>query len=107
MYDGSWSDLVDNSDVIRPDMDPRGISDRGEGELNPNLEPSKIPGQFSPGGPMPSISLKGVSIKGSSHIQFQEAATAAQADAASAVNQDKVPRSYQGAVKDYFDDLKQ
>lgn len=105
MYDGSWSDLVDNSGIIRPDMDPRGISDRGEGELNPNLEPSKIPGQFSPGGPMPSISLKGVSIKGTSQIQFQEAATAAQADAASAVNQDKVPRSYQGPVKDYFDDL--
>ncbi|MCU0787943.1 MAG: hypothetical protein MUC91_07095 [Verrucomicrobia bacterium] len=107
MYDGSWSDLVDNSGVMRPDMDPRGISDRGEGELNPNLDPSKIPGQFSPGGPMPSISLKGVSIKGTSQIQFHEAATAAQADAASAVNQDKVPRSYQGAVKDYFDDLKQ
>jgi chromosome segregation ATPase len=107
MYDGSWSDLVDNSGVMRPDMDPRGISDRGEGELNPNLDPSKIPGQFSPGGPMPSISLKGVSIKGTSQIQFLEAATAAQADAASAVNQDKVPRSYQGAVKDYFDDLKQ
>jgi len=107
LYDGSWSDLVDNSGVIRPDMDPRGTSDRGDGELNPNLDPSKIRGQFSPGGPMPSISLKGVSIKGTSQIQFEEAATAAQADAASAVNQDKVPRSYQGPVKDYFDDLKE
>jgi hypothetical protein len=56
---------------------------------------------------MPSISLKGVSIKGTSQVQFREAATAAQADAASAVNQDQVPRSYQGAVKDYFDDLKE
>ena len=107
LYDGSWSDLVDNSGIVRPDMESRGISDRGEGELNPNLDPSKIPGQFAPGGPMPSISLKGVSIKGASQIQFQEAATAAQADAASAVNQDKVPRSYQGPVKDYFDDLKE
>jgi hypothetical protein len=105
MYDGSWSELTDNSGMIRPDMDPRGISDRGEGELNPDLDPSKIRGRFSPGGPMPSISLKGVSLKGASQIQFQEAATAAQADAASAVNQDQVPRAYQGPVKDYFDDL--
>jgi hypothetical protein len=56
---------------------------------------------------MPSIRLKGVSIKGTSQIQFQEAAAAAQEDAASAVNQDKVPRSYQGSVKHYFDDLKE
>lgn len=107
LYDGSWSELVDNSGLERPDLDPRGISDRGEGELNPALDPSKIRGKFSPGGPMPSISLKGVSIRGSSQIQFQEAATAAQADAASAVNQDKVPRPYQGSVRDYFDDLKE
>jgi hypothetical protein len=107
LYDGSWSELVDNSGVPRPDLAPRGTTDRGAGELNPALEPSKIPGQFAPGGPMPSISLKGVSIKGASRIQFEEAATAAQADAASALNQDQVPRSYQGPVKDYFDDLKQ
>jgi hypothetical protein len=107
LYDGSWSELVDNSGVLRPDLDPRGISDRGDGELNPNLDPTKVRGKFSPGGPMPSISLKGVSIKGTSQIQFQEAATAAQEDAASAVNQDKVPRSYQGPVRDYFDDLKE
>ncbi len=106
LYDGSWSELVDNSNVARPDMDPRGLTDRGEGEQNPALEPSKIPGQFAPGGPMPSISLKGVSIKGASQIQFQEAAAAAQADAASALNQDQVPHAYQGPVKDYFDDLK-
>jgi hypothetical protein len=106
LYDGSWSELVDNSGVPRPDLAPRGISDRGDGELNPALEPSKIPGQFAPGGPMPSISLKGVSIRGASQIQFHEAATAAQTDAANALNQDQVPRSYQGPVKDYFDDLK-
>jgi hypothetical protein len=99
--------LTDNSGILRPDMDPRGLSDRGEGALNPNLDPTKVRGQFSPGGPMPSISLKGVSIKGTSRVQFEEAATAAQTDAASALNQDKVPRAYQGPVKDYFDDLKE
>jgi hypothetical protein len=107
LYDGSWTELVDNSGFMRPDLDPRGITDRGEGDVNPNLDPTKLRGQFSPGGPMPSISLKGVSIKGTSQIQFQEAAAAAQDDATSALNQDQVPRAYQGPVKDYFDDLKE
>ena len=52
------------------------------------------------------ITLKGVSIKGTSTVAYEEAATAAQADAQSALSQEKVPRAYQGAVKDYFDDLK-
>jgi hypothetical protein len=47
-----------------------------------------------------------VSIKGQSKVAFEEAATSAQSDAQSALSQDKVPRAYQGAVKDYFDDLK-
>ncbi len=74
--------------------------------LNEALKPTKVKGQFSPGSPMPSITLKGVSIKGASTVQYEEAATAAQADAQSALSQDKVPRAYQGAVKDYFNDLK-
>jgi len=55
---------------------------------------------------MPSITLKGVSIKGTSKLQYEEAVSAAQTDAQSALNQDKVPRAYQNAVRDYFDDLK-
>jgi flavin-binding protein dodecin len=55
---------------------------------------------------MPSITLKGVSIKGTSKVTYEEAAAAAQSDAQSALSQEKVPRAYQGAVKDYFDDLK-
>ena len=95
----------DNSEVERPDMDARGQSDRSDA-LNNNLLPTKVKGQMSPGGAMPSITLKGVSIKGQSTIQFQEAATAAQADAESALNQDQVPRAYQNTVRDYFDDIR-
>jgi hypothetical protein len=114
---GTWADETgwtyfpdkmeqyDNSDVRRPDMDPRGHTERPD-DLNPNLAPTKVRGQMSPGGPMPSITLKGLSIKGQSSVPYQEAAAAAQADAQSALNQDKVPRAYQGAVRDYFDDLK-
>jgi len=100
---GMW----DNSGVERPDMDPRGHTDRGEGTLSDALEPTKVKGQISPGGQMPAITLKGVSIKGQSKVQYQEAVTSAQSDAQSALSQDEVPRAYRGAVRDYFDDLKE
>ncbi len=99
--DAGW----DNSGVERPDLEGRGHTSRPD-DLNPNLTPDKVKGQMSPGGSMPSITLKGVSIKGSSNVKFEEAATSAQQEAQSALNQDQVPRAYQNAVRDYFDDLK-
>ena len=105
-WDGQQTELVDNSGFERPDQDARGVSDRGAATLNDALKPTKVSGKFSPGAPMPSITLKGVSIKGTSKLQYEEAATAAQTEAQSALNQDKVPRAYQNAVRDYFDDLK-
>ena len=86
-------------------MEGKGHTDRPD-DLNPNLTPDKVKGQMSPGGSMPSITLKGVSIKGTSNVKFEEAATSAQQDAQSALNQDQVPRAYQNTVRDYFDDLK-
>jgi hypothetical protein len=105
-YTPQMTDHWDNTGAVRPDKDPRGVSNRGDGELNDALKPTKVKGQFSPGGQMPSITLKGVSIKGQSKVAYEEAAVAAQADAQSALSQEKVPRAYQGAVRDYFDDLK-
>jgi hypothetical protein len=105
-YDGQQTQRWDNTGVTRPDQAARGLADRGEPELNDALRPDKVKGQFSPGGPMPSITLKGVSIKGQSKVAYEESAVAAQADAQSALSQEKVPRAYQGAVRDYFDDLK-
>jgi hypothetical protein len=105
-WDGLYNERWDNSGIERPDEDPRGHSDRGEGDLNEALRPTKVKGQYKAGGPMPSITLKGVSIKGQSKVAFEEATTAAQSDAQSALSQEKVPRAYQGPVRDYFDDLK-
>jgi hypothetical protein len=95
----------DNSGIDRPDMEGRDATDRPT-DLNPNLMPDKVKGQMSPGGSMPSITLKGVSIKGTSTVKFEEAAATAQQEAQSALNQDQVPRAYQNHVRDYFDDLK-
>lgn len=97
-----WS----NEGIERPDTDGKGLTDRGDPKLADNLAPTKLKGQITPGGSMPSITLKGVSIKGQSSVSYQEEATAAQTAAQSALNQDQVPRAYQGAVRDYFDDLK-
>jgi hypothetical protein len=98
----SW----DNTGVQRPDTDAKGLTDRGDPQLADNLNPTKFKAQLIPGGPMPSVTLKGVSIKGESTVAYQQAAATAQSDAQSALNQDEVPRAYQGAVRNYFDDIK-
>ncbi len=103
---GEGTPYVDRSALDKRDQDGRDPSDRAQNDLTGKLQPTKVKGQFSPGGPMPSITLKGVSIKGTSKVAYEEAAAAAQSDAQSALSQEKVPRAYQGAVKDYFDDLK-
>jgi hypothetical protein len=104
-WDGQWNERWDNTGVTQPDREPRGHTDRGEGELTEALRPTKVSGQFSPGSPMPSITLRDLSIKGQSKVDYQAAAATAQSDAQSALTHDQVPRAYQGAVKDYFDDL--
>jgi hypothetical protein len=97
----------DNSGFSRPEMDARGNTDRGDGKVPEEMVSTRIKGKINPKGPMPSITLRGVSIKGSSKVQFQEAVKAAQTDALNALNQDKVPRAYRDSVRDYFDDLKE
>lgn len=96
----------DNSDVQRQDMDARGVTDRPE-DRSSALVPTKVKGQINPGAPMPSITLKGLSVKGQSRVGYTEAIPAAQSQAQSALSQDQVPRAYRGAVRDYFNDLKE
>lgn len=103
LYFPEISERWDNSGLHRPDMAARGHTDRPIGEPE-NLAPTKLQGRFTPG-PMPSITLRGVSIKGESTVPYQQAVETAQSDARSALNQDQVPRAYRGAVKGYFDDL--
>jgi hypothetical protein len=115
---GMWSDdslqldsleqsgLWQNPPEMRPKSDGRSAPIQGDAKSPDNLSPTRVRGQFSPGNSMPSITLKGVSIKGMSQVAYEEAALAAQNEAQSALNQDQIPRPYQNAVKDYFDDLK-
>lgn len=110
--DDSWvypefSETWDNSGLEREDEEGRGLKDRGEAALADNLAPTRLKGQLTPGGPMPSITLKGVSIKGSSKVGYVDASVGPQGSGESAVNQDQIPKAYQSAVRDYFDDTKQ
>ena len=104
-YSPELSERWDNSDANRPDMAAKGHTDRGLGERADGMVPTKVKGRFSPGGPMPSITLRGVSIKGESHVRVQEAIATAQDEAQSALSQQKVPRAYQQSVRSYFDDF--
>jgi hypothetical protein len=101
-FKDKWENEADN----RPDMDARSRKDK-DGSLPDNLMATKVKGQMTPGGPMPSVTMKGVSIKGQSKVDIKEMVGAAQSDAQGALSQDQVPRAYKGAVKDYFNDLKE
>ena len=115
---GTWADegtrldgvepteLWDNTGVERPDRAARGETDRGAGEPSSALAPTQVRGQIGPGGAMPAVTLRGLSVRGQSRVEYREAVTAAQADAQSALSQERVPRAYRGAVRQYFDDLK-
>jgi hypothetical protein len=101
------TELWDNSGIMRPDQDPRGQTERGEGEVSDALVPTQVRGQINPGGPMPAVTLRGLSVRGQSRVGYREVLTAAQVEAQSALSQERVPRAYQGAVREYFDDLKE
>ncbi len=98
------SDLWENPPDNRGEMESR--SRLADGTLAENLDPTRLRGKMSSGGSMPAITLKGISIKGISKAKLEESALAAQAEAQEALSQDNIPKAYQGAVKDYFDDLK-
>jgi DNA-binding ferritin-like protein len=98
-------DLWDNTGVERPDQAGKGHTDRDASRPD-GLVPTKVKGQMQSGAPMPSITLKGVSIKGDSKVAYTEAVTAAQIDAQAALSQDQVPKAYRNSVRDYFDEIK-
>lgn len=98
-------DLWDNSGISRADMEGKGLTERDINQPD-TLVPTKVKGQMQPGGPMPSITLRGVSAKGESRVQYAEAVASAQSDAQSALNQEQVPKAYKNSVRDYFDDIK-
>ena len=112
---GKWSDgsdplpaekteLQDQSNMFQQDDEARGISDRDDSFEANRFSPDQIKGDISPGSSMPSMPLKGVHIKGQSKATFQEVIDQIQNSEAESVDQTRIPRAYQDAVKSYFDE---
>lgn len=97
----SW----DNSGLSRGDKTARGRSDRAT-SLPESLTPTRARGQFQPGKAMPSITVKGLNLRGETRVGYSEAVEAAQSEAQSALSEESIPKAYRNAVRDYFDDLK-
>jgi len=114
---GTWSDgslklnkppntgMADNSGFKRPEMTPRGISERNASLPQDRLLPTRVKGQFQPGGPVASVSLRGLSLRGESRAAVKQVIEAAQEEAQRAMTEEEIPRPYQSAVKAYFDQL--
>ncbi|MEK9862485.1 MAG: hypothetical protein VW804_04960, partial [Verrucomicrobiota bacterium] len=96
---------TDNSGVTRPELEARGLTDRGEATLSEGLIPTQVRGNMQQGRPMASMAIKGLNLRGKSQVNFTEALEAAQSEDANALNQDRVPRAYQDTVRDYFSEL--
>ena len=101
-----YSENWDNSGLSRDSKDPKGVTDRGDPKVTDKTTPTKLRGQMQNAGPMPGITLKGVSIKGQSNVEMEQSTAAAKQEAEDALNKEQIPKSYQGQVKDYFDSLK-
>lgn len=99
------------SDSLEESESGMGRLGRGKGGLAPveetdvQLRRRKAPVQTGPGSVIAQWLVEGQQLKGQSQLEYNEAANAASAAAAEAINQDRVPRQYQRAVKTYFDRL--
>ncbi|MSR65575.1 MAG: hypothetical protein EXS18_07335 [Verrucomicrobiae bacterium] len=101
-----YSETWDNSGLSRGEKDSKGVTDRGDPKITDKVTPTKLHGKMQNAGPMPGITLKGVSIKGQSNVEMEQSTTAAKQEAEDALNKEQIPKSYQGQVKEYFDSLK-
>jgi tetratricopeptide (TPR) repeat protein len=111
---GTWSDgsdalpderteLQDQSGMSQAELDAKGLSDRDDRFQNDRFSPDQIRGDLDQGGSMPSMPLKGIHIKGRSNATYQEVMSEIRDSEASTIDQSRVPRAYQQAVKSYFD----
>ncbi len=98
-----YTDRWDNSGISQADTAARGHTDRGEPIPPQGTQIMKVTGKMGSGGPMPGITLHGISIKGESNVKIQEAFSAASQEAENALTKETVPTAYQDAVKEYFD----
>ena len=114
---GTWSDASmqmteeaitkgwDNSGIKRPEMQPKGITDRKIGDLSSKLKPTRLQGKLQPGAPMPSVMIRGLNFRGESRVKIHQVVQSAQQEAQRALTEERIPRMYKETVRQYFENL--
>ena len=99
----------DENDEVGPGIGGPG---RGVGGIAPvkpddvDFSPTRIRGQLKPGRVVGSFFVNGKDLKGEAKAEYLQTVTAAQAEAAQAMQDQKVPRGYETYVRDYFHGMK-
>jgi hypothetical protein len=99
----------DETDQVGPGIGGPG---RGVGGIAPvkpddvDFSPTRIRGQLKPGRVVGSFFVNGKDLKGDAKAEYLQTVTAAQAEAAQAMQDQKVPRGYETYVRDYFHGMK-
>ncbi len=71
-----------------------------------DFAPTRIKGQMQPGRVVGGFFVNGKDLKGEAKAEYLRTVTAAQAEAAQAMQDQKVPRGYETYVRDYFHGMK-
>jgi len=79
---------------------------RGDAATDVAFETKKLNTKTQNGPIIGSRLVEGESIKGESHAEFAAAVTAADQTASEALDSNRIPREYEGAIKHYFGRLK-
>jgi len=82
---------------------PRGMDESGQ----TSTDRTRVQNQSKPGPIIASWYFKGSQVKGEAQRDFSEVMQAARDSAAEAINQNEIPRKYEGAVKEYFSQLEE
>jgi len=92
-----------------PGMGGPGIGRGGEAPILPEnvtFATAKPPSQVQPGRVVGSYFADGKQLKGEAKVEYGKDVSAATAEAARALKQEKIPRAYRDLVRDYFHGMK-
>ena len=92
-----------------PGMGGPGMGQGGVAQIDPEdvtFEVKKLKGQIQSGRVVGSFFSDGKQIKGDVKVEYVEEVEAAEAEAAQALEQEKIPRAYEDYVRDYFHQMK-
>ena len=106
---GIYTGGEEQRDKVGPGMRGPGIGKGGkapEEAEEVKFDPVKPPSQITDGRKTLSFFVDGKQIKGEAKVEFTQEVEAARADAAQALQDEKIPRAYEDLVREYFQGMK-